>query len=91
MKCVYCKQEDDNSICLSCDGKHSARKIYKLMKLEKNIHADSGRTTPLDDYKLKQKLITREILGLQGLNQDERDRFFRAFKFEYNKLLEGNT
>lgn len=87
--CVYCKQECEHRICLSCDGKHGARMIYKLVNREKILHREKGWIRKPNEDRLKQYLIKRDILGLEGLNQNERNQFFNAFNFEYKKMSEG--
>lgn len=83
--CVYCKQEDVNTICLSCDGKHLARDLFKRLQIEKSHHLKRFQHKPFDEEKNKQKLIERDILGLEGLKQGERDLFFSAFSLEWSK------
>lgn len=85
--CVYCKQEDTDKICISCDGKHSARSIFKRMKIERSSNERGWQNRTMDDYTLKQILIKREILGLEGLTKAGKETFFTAFNYEYNKLL----
>lgn len=88
--CHYCKNENENTICVACDGKHTARAIFKKLKIERSIIDDKNlkRKYPIwfDEEKIKKYLIERDVLGLGGLNQDERRIFFSAFDSEFSKL-----
>lgn len=87
MSCHYCFKGADNiSICISCDGKHEARKIHKLYNQEKL------RFQAKFDYKLfpctsiKELLIKSQIRGLAGLSEQEAQVFWDSFNREWDKL-----
>lgn len=84
--CRYCKREDEHTICVSCDGKHSARTIFRKLNIERSIHNKKYNSIPFREEKIKANLIETDIKGLEGLSQNERKVFFSAFENEWNRL-----
>jgi len=83
--CIYCEKEDDNSICVYCDGRHTGKAIFKRVNQEKIRFRDKKIDRLFNEEKMKKKFIKRDVLGLEGLNNDERVAFFKGFDSGYEK------
>ena len=86
--CVYCERDNDYRVCLSCDGKHVARSIFKHLKIAESFHLKRFQFKPFMEDQYKQRLMEREIKGLQGLDQGERNQFKSGFDIEWSRLKE---
>jgi len=86
VSCVYCKRESNHRICIYCDGKRTARNIHRHVEYERNIAIGRNRVQYFNEEKMKEFLIDRDIKGLEGLGDGERQVFWKAFNAEYSKL-----
>ena len=86
MNCIYCKKPDEHAICVYCDGKHTARGIFRHVSVERAHYAKQERLRFFDSMKMKSLVTDRDIKGLEGLSDEERKLFFKAFEAEYSRL-----
>ena len=84
--CRYCKRENEHTICLYCDGKHSARDIRRRLLIERTDKKYNYKNSVFNEEAIKRELIKRGILGLEGLTKDDRNIFFSAFNAEWTRL-----
>ncbi len=84
--CRYCKRENAETKCIYCDGKLSARDIRRRLLIEQTSKRYNYKNNVFNEENVKRELIKRDILGLEGLNKDDRAIFFSAFNAEWTKL-----
>jgi len=87
--CLVCGSKDNYNVCIICDAKVTARKSYK--RYYSNCIGVEKTNAPAYIKERDKEVYKREAInyfqdGLEGLYEDERDKFHRFFKYEFDKL-----
>ncbi len=88
--CRYCKEECDYTICIYCDGKHIARRVHHQVGVERTIYATYGKLHFFNEDAVKESLMVRDIMGLDGFPEEEKTKFWSSFSTEYMRLKVSN-
>ena len=83
--CVYCKKPDEYSVCVYCDGKHTARNIFRRVGVERTDYVKRDAVQYFSEYNVKEMLMKRDIKGVEGLTENEKGIFWKAFGSEYSR------
>ena len=65
MTCVYCKKDIEATICIYCDGKHVARKIFRQVAVEADIHKKRYEFKTFDRTAAINRLKRVYVLGFE--------------------------
>ena len=84
--CRYCKKEDEHTVCIYCDGKHSARAIRKILLIERTFPKYNYKNSVFNEESIKRLLFKINVIGLEGFNKEEKNTFFSAFTAEWTRL-----
>jgi len=88
--CLVCGEPDKFNVCIICDAKVTARKAYKRcfvnrQGVEKSNVPEYRKVKEREYYKEEAKKYYTSP-GSEGLLQEERNKFFRVYNMEYEKL-----